>query len=118
MPPGSARTRRPGASPRCSTTSTTRSTPRSTSIRRTGRRAARPGARRAHRERRRSAAADRRRARPAGGVIAAALVALTLAAPHVAWTARLSAPVGTPTVADGHVYVATGAKHTRLHALD
>jgi outer membrane protein assembly factor BamB len=37
---------------------------------------------------------------------------------HVIWTARLSAPVGTPAVADGHIYVATGAKHTRLHALD
>jgi outer membrane protein assembly factor BamB len=37
---------------------------------------------------------------------------------HLVWTARLSAPVGTPAVADGHIYVATGAKHTRLHALD
>jgi outer membrane protein assembly factor BamB len=51
-------------------------------------------------------------------VIAAALVALALVTPHVAWTARLSAPVGTPTVADGHIYVATGTNHTRLHALD
>lgn len=51
-------------------------------------------------------------------MIAAALVALTLASPHVAWTARLSAPVGTPGVADGRIYVASGTKHTRLHALD
>lgn len=46
------------------------------------------------------------------------MLALALASTHVAWTARLSAPVGTPAVADGRIYVASGAKHTRLHALD
>jgi outer membrane protein assembly factor BamB len=51
-------------------------------------------------------------------VIRAALLALSLLSPHVVWTARLSAPVGTPAVADGRIYVATGAAHTRLHALD
>ena len=51
-------------------------------------------------------------------MIRAALLALSLLPTHVVWTARLSAPVGTPAVADGRIYVATGAKHTRLHALD
>lgn len=51
-------------------------------------------------------------------MIRAALLALSLFSTHVVWTARLSAPVGTPAVADGRIYVASGAKHTRLHALD
>jgi outer membrane protein assembly factor BamB len=51
-------------------------------------------------------------------VIRAALLALSLLSTHVVWTARLSAPVGTPTVSGGHIYVATGARHTRLHGLD
>lgn len=51
-------------------------------------------------------------------MIRAALLALSLLNTHVVWTARLSAPVGTPAVSDGRIYVATGAKHTRLHALD
>ena len=51
-------------------------------------------------------------------MIRAALLGLALASTHVVWTARLSAPVGTPAVADGHIYVASGQKHTRLHALD
>lgn len=51
-------------------------------------------------------------------MIRAALLALSLLSTHAVWTARLSAPVGTPAVSDGRIYVATGAKHTRLHALD
>lgn len=51
-------------------------------------------------------------------MIRAALLALSLMSTHVVWTARLSAPVGTPAVADGRIYVASGQKHTRLHALD